>query len=162
MEKCPCGLDKLFSECCEPLINNAETAQTAEALMRARYSAFVKSKIDFILNTIHPEKKAQHDERTLRNWAQKSEWISIEILRTEKGEISDTEGEVEFIAKYRRKGKKEAHHEIAFFKKDEGKWLFYDGQAPTPEQYVRENSKVGRNDPCPCGSGKKYKKCCSK
>ena len=31
-------------------------------------------------------------------------------------------------------------------------------EAHTP--YVREASKVGRNDPCPCGSGKKYKKCC--
>ena len=27
---------------------------------------------------------------------------------------------------------------------------------------VRETPKVGRNDPCPCGSGKKYKKCCGK
>ena len=29
-----------------------------------------------------------------------------------------------------------------------------------PETYVREGPKIGRNDPCPCGSGKKYKKCC--
>ena len=29
-----------------------------------------------------------------------------------------------------------------------------------PETYVRPEPKVGRNDPCPCGSGKKYKKCC--
>jgi len=28
------------------------------------------------------------------------------------------------------------------------------------EPYVREEPKVGRNDVCPCGSGKKYKKCC--
>jgi uncharacterized protein YecA (UPF0149 family) len=28
------------------------------------------------------------------------------------------------------------------------------------ETYRREKPKVGRNDPCPCGSGKKYKKCC--
>jgi preprotein translocase subunit SecA len=32
--------------------------------------------------------------------------------------------------------------------------------APPPKQ--RQNKKVGRNDPCPCGSGKKYKKCCGK
>lgn len=29
-----------------------------------------------------------------------------------------------------------------------------------PETYVRAEPKIGRNDPCPCGSGKKYKKCC--
>jgi len=29
-------------------------------------------------------------------------------------------------------------------------------------QKVREHEKIGRNDPCPCGSGKKYKNCCLK
>ncbi len=162
MEKCPCGSGKSFSTCCEPIITGTESAQTAVELMRARYSAFVTSKIEFILDTIHPEKKAQHDERTLRSWAEKSQWLSIEILRTEKGGPSDTEGQVEFIARYRRKEKKEAHHEIASFKKNDNRWFFYDGEAPNPEQYVREQAKVGRNDPCPCGSGKKFKKCCSK
>lgn len=27
---------------------------------------------------------------------------------------------------------------------------------------IRKEKKIGRNDPCPCGSGKKYKKCCGK
>ncbi|NWN92422.1 preprotein translocase subunit SecA [Marinobacter adhaerens] len=35
------------------------------------------------------------------------------------------------------------------------------GQA-TPETFVRQERKVGRNEPCPCGSGKKYKQCCGK
>jgi len=40
----------------------------------------------------------------------------------------------------------------------------YEGQLPeeTAHTYKREEPKVGRNDPCPCGSGKKYKKCCGK
>jgi preprotein translocase subunit SecA len=40
----------------------------------------------------------------------------------------------------------------------------YEGQLPQGkvETYKRETPKVGRNDPCPCGSGKKYKKCCGK
>ena len=33
-------------------------------------------------------------------------------------------------------------------------------QAPAPATVRRTAEKVGRNDPCPCGSGKKYKKCC--
>ncbi|MBU1276081.1 MAG: preprotein translocase subunit SecA [Proteobacteria bacterium] len=36
------------------------------------------------------------------------------------------------------------------------------GDASQPEPAQREGKKVGRNDPCPCGSGKKYKKCCGK
>ena len=35
-------------------------------------------------------------------------------------------------------------------------------QPPTIEPFVRSQSKVGRNDPCPCGSGRKYKQCCGK
>lgn len=35
-------------------------------------------------------------------------------------------------------------------------------QMSTQQPYIRENPKVGRNDSCPCGSGKKYKKCCGK
>ena len=34
-----------------------------------------------------------------------------------------------------------------------------DGEAPAP---VKADRKVGRNDPCPCGSGKKYKNCCGR
>ncbi|MGH7393345.1 MAG: SEC-C metal-binding domain-containing protein, partial [Candidatus Rokuibacteriota bacterium] len=32
--------------------------------------------------------------------------------------------------------------------------------APRPAPRTASGEKVGRNDPCPCGSGKKYKKCC--
>ncbi|MDQ5980957.1 MAG: motif domain protein, partial [Verrucomicrobiota bacterium] len=50
--------------------------------------------------------------------------------------------------------------EIALFGRDEGRWV-YTGQVDEPGKTVRrETPKVGRNDPCPCGSGKKYKKCC--
>ncbi len=31
---------------------------------------------------------------------------------------------------------------------------------PTPVQMARKPPKVGRNEPCPCGSGRKFKKCC--
>lgn len=36
------------------------------------------------------------------------------------------------------------------------------GEAPFADPYVRTEKKVGRNDPCPCGSGKKYKHCCGR
>ena len=47
-------------------------------------------------------------------------------------------------------------------KRDEGEWegdYGYD-EMFHPDTYVRAEPKIGRNDPCPCGSGKKYKKCC--
>ena len=47
METCPCGSAKPYSQCCEPLIRG-ERALTPEALMRARYSAYVNTEVDFI------------------------------------------------------------------------------------------------------------------
>jgi SEC-C motif-containing protein len=68
-------------------------------------------------------------------------------------------GTVEFVARYRQGGKVFAHHEQASFRKADGRWLYVDGTInPKPAQ--RFAAKVGRNDPCPCGSGQKYKKCC--
>jgi preprotein translocase subunit SecA len=35
-------------------------------------------------------------------------------------------------------------------------------EAARAPQVRRQGEKIGRNDPCPCGSGKKYKRCCGK
>ena len=72
----------------------------------------------------------------------------------------DVAGRPEFVARYRTKGELQEHHEIATFVKEEGRWYFLDATTPAAETFVREAPKVGRNDPCPCGSGKKFKKCC--
>ena len=162
METCPCGSNKQYNDCCEPILTGASSAQTAEDLMRSRYTAFTKGKVDYLLQSLHPDKRDQHEERTIRNWAMKSEWIGLEIIETEKGMPEDTEGKVELIARYRQKGRRENHHELAEFKKEDDTWYFYDGQAVIAEQFVRAEPKVGRNDPCICGSGKKYKKCCGR
>ena len=45
---------------------------------------------------------------------------------------------------------------------DEGEFFGNREDTFTVKPYVRETPKIGRNDPCPCGSGKKYKKCCGK
>ena len=71
----------------------------------------------------------------------------------------DDEGIVEFKAHYESKGIKNIHHEVSEFQRKDGQWYFIDGQVIT-NQIVRSAPKVGRNDPCPCGSGKKNKKCC--
>jgi SEC-C motif-containing protein len=80
------------------------------------------------------------------------------IVSTDKGGSEDSEGTVEFIATYVLDGLRDSHHEISHFVKTDGVWLYESGEM-IPETVVREGPKVGRNDPCPCGSGKKYKKC---
>jgi len=161
METCPCGSGKAFSECCESLIQGGEDAQTAEALMRSRYTAHVKLDFDYVHDTLHPSKRKEEDRKGA-DWSKNFEWQSLEVVRTEAGGPDDETGIVEFIAKYRKKGTAYAHHEIAEFAKEEGRWYFVDGETPKTVQSIRKSPKIGRNAPCPCGSGKKYKKCCGR
>jgi len=162
MEDCPCGSAEAYSKCCEPLILGQQQAQTAEALMRARYTAHVKTAVDYIYETTHPKKRDSVDRQSVEAWSKKSEWLGLEIIETEAGGPEDSKGTVEFVARYREKGKKVEHREIAEFQKSNDQWYFLDGRPPKVTQTIRTEPKIGRNDPCPCGSGKKYKKCCLK
>ena len=162
MANCLCGSTESFKTCCGPLLSGEKSADTAEALMRSRYTAYARTAIDYLLSTTHPAKKGAYDADAMRSWAEESDWQGLEIISTEKGGPDDDTGRVEFIARYSEKGKSREHHEIADFKKQNGKWYFYDGRAPRTETYIRKEPKIGRNDPCPCNSGKKYKKCCGR
>ncbi len=162
MNACPCGSAIDLTECCGPLHDGTRDAATAEALMRARYSAFATGRVEYIMNTVHPEKQDEHEPESTRAWATESEWLGLEIIDTQAGQADDDEGIVEFVAQYRTAdGELIRHHEIASFARVEGTWFFHDGQ-PAPQATVRrQEPKVGRNDACPCGSGRKYKKCCA-
>ena len=162
MGNCPCGSEIDYSECCNPLIHENKPALTAEALMRSRYTAFTEAAVDYIRATTHPDHRAQFDSNAIRDWAENSQWQGLEILNTTAGMEADETGEVEFIATYTQKGIETKHHENSQFRKKDGRWFFYDGEMVKPKPVTRENPKIGRNAPCPCGSGKKYKKCCGK
>ncbi|MBQ2315416.1 MAG: YchJ family protein [Treponema sp.] len=158
---CPCGSGKKYADCCEAIIKGTIKAPTAEALMRARYTAYVKHEIDFIINSCEKgEKIAEIDRKATEDWSKNSTWHGLKILRTEPGKEPDTEI-VEFEATYTQKGIRDVHHEIGGFKKINGEWFYSEGLI-RPTTVVREGRKVGRNEPCPCGSGKKYKNCCGK
>lgn len=162
MSECPCGSGKAYSACCEPIINGTKKAATAESLMRARYTAYVVHEIDFIIDTCKEgEGRGDIDRKATEDWSNQSTWHGLKILRTEKGTENDSEGIVEFEADYTLRGMRDKHHETASFKKVNGEWLYTTGNLKTTT-VRREGKKVGRNDPCPCGSGKKYKQCCGK
>lgn len=160
MSLCPCGNDLEYSECCEKYISGQSLAPTAEALMRSRYSAYVKQNIDYIAATHDPKDDHEFDAKAAQEWASNSEWLGLEIRSVKKGQESDTEGTVEFIANYNISGRACKHHEIANFIKDGNRWIYTDGTILSGETVKRDSPKIGRNDPCLCGSGKKYKKCC--
>jgi SEC-C motif-containing protein len=169
---CPCGTESPFEECCGPFLFGEKFPETAEQLMRSRYTAYVKADIKYLENTMVPESREDFDPIETRQWAESSTWKGLKILDTREGGTSDTTGMVEFTATYEKEGQGIDHHEVSQFRKNkEGRWLFVDGEAHThpegeehhetpPKPIVRDRPKVGRNEPCPCGSNKKYKKCC--
>jgi SEC-C motif-containing protein len=131
--------------------------------MRSRYSAYVEHAIDYIINTCVHRGKDDIDYQSTRDWSEKSTWLGLKIISSEKGGIADTEGTVEFEASYESDGLKDIHHETAKFKREgvDGTWLYDEGHV-IPQTIFRTTPKVGRNDPCSCGSGKKYKHCCGR
>ncbi len=160
MGACPCGSEKAFDRCCEPLLKKQRQADTAEELMRSRYTAYTRANVGYIVETTHPDVRDELDERGIRSWAEKSEWLGLDIQDSSGGGAEDTEGSIEFIASYSEKNNKKIHHEQAHFEKVDGVWYFKDGVLVKPKQFIRSEPKIGRNEPCPCKSGKKYKKCC--
>ncbi len=162
MSDCYCGSGKQYSECCELNIKGESVPETAEALMRSRYSAYVVGEIDYIHSTLHPDHRADHDLDAARKWSRDSEWLGLEIISTSNGGKDDSTGVVEFKAGYRDKSGTHYAHEVSQFEKIDGKWVYVDGEMPKTETFRNKEKKVGRNDPCPCGSGKKYKKCCGR
>jgi len=160
MSDCPCCSGRAYEECCEPLLLGRTRAETAEALMRSRYSAYTLAEIDYLYRTSGPRVRREFDAESCRKWAQSAEWTGFEMLRSEAGGARDEAGEIEFVAHYSVKDAPFDHHEIATFGRVNGEWCFLDGKIIGPPPVRRESPKVGRNDPCPCGSGQKYKKCC--
>lgn len=157
MSLCPCCSEKEFDSCCGPYLEGIAQAPTAEALMRSRYTAHVLRKYPYLLSSCHSDTRPEDEEfegdTDIR-------WTGMEILRTERGGVDDSEGIVEFIASYQVKGKPGRVHEIGSFVREDGQWFYVEGDI-VPQAPVR-STKIGRNEPCPCNSGKKYKKCCGK
>jgi len=159
MDPCPCGSNISYDSCCRPLIKGEQKASTAEQLMRSRYSAYVKKEMEYILASLHPDSRADYDEKSSRAWAESALWHGIKILKTVAGGADDNEGQVEFLVSFTEKGLRQEHHELSSFRKKDGTWYFAAGKT-MPKPVSRAALKTGRNDPCPCNSGKKYKKCC--
>lgn len=159
---CICGIGESTETCCGPIIKGERPAPTAEALMRSRYTAYVLGEVDYILDSLHPEHRQDVDRDATETWSKSAKWKSLEVVSSEAGTAADDEGTVEFVARFELNGVAQEHRERAKFAKHHGRWYYVDGDVIGGKPVVREGPRIGRNDPCPCGSGKKYKKCCGK
>lgn len=132
MSQCPCQSGKEYQACCGPIIGGSQTAPTAEALMRSRYTAFATGEIDYLKKSLHPDHRADFDPASTRDVADNSEWISLQIIGTSGGGKDDREGTVEFIATFRRQGATYRHHEVGQFNRHNGAWYYTDGELVMP------------------------------
>lgn len=159
MTSCVCGSGLPFDRCCGPLLSGLRPAPTAEALMRSRYTAYTRGEMDYLLSTHDPETRADFDRAGSERWAVESQWMGLRILATERGGEDDDTGVVEFVARFRTGGafgREDLHHERSLFVRRGGRWYYADAETRAP---AVEAPKAGRNAPCPCGSGQKYKRC---
>lgn len=175
---CPCGSQQPFTQCCQPLLSGAQPAATPEALMRSRYSAHATGHAEYVIATYHSSRCAAEFREDIEQACRDVCWQSLEIIDTTPASSAitarDQEGWVEFIAHFTEDEQSGSLHERSRFVRENGLWRYIDGTMPTPttaeptelaiparNMPVRNSAaQTGRNDPCPCGSGKKFKKCC--
>ena len=122
MAGCYCGKDTSFEQCCGPIIDHREKAETAEQLMRSRYSAFVVQDERWLLESWHAETRPSRVR-----FDNKQQWIGLQIKNTQKGSKQDSTGEVEFVARFKVDGKAVRLHENSRFEFIEGQWFYKDG-----------------------------------
>ncbi len=153
--QCYCESGRVFADCCAPILAGSCPAPTAEALMRSRYTANVLKDTAYLLKTWHPSTRLQSmDAGNIPTWC------GLTVLAVQQGREGDDHGMVEFRALYRSITGTGVLHERSRFLCENGRWYYVDGELI--ETGAQQSGKTGRNEPCPCGSGKKHKKCCLK
>jgi len=147
-QQCPCISGQSYRTCCAPLHEGAITAQSAEQLMRSRYSAFVLGLASYLVSTLHPDKRQADEELLLKQTIEQTHWLGLQIVSHQSHQNTAT---VEFIAFYQENEIEQLHEKSNFIKLDK-QWFYIDGQFLPP-------IKLTRNQECFCGSGKKFKHC---
>lgn len=147
---CPCGLG-LYQQCCAPLHLGNSQAQSAEQLMRSRYSAFAKHDVHYILKTTALGQQSALDAVAIADWAKSNQWLQLQIIQSNE-KLDKHHAQVEFKAHYHDGKQAQIHHEVSHFVKFQQQWYFLD---PTTDQQITMKQK------CICGSGKKFKQCCA-
>ena len=148
---CYCGSQKRYKECCYPFISGSLKPESPKQLMRSRYSAFCIKDVGYLISTHHPSKQEINERELLMQTMHGTQWLGLKVLKTDKSQINQGVGYVEFVAFYKN-SKIEQLHENSKFIYENGQWYYLDG-------VILEPLKFARNELCWCGSLKKYKRC---
>ncbi len=156
-----------YSECCQPLHQGSKQADTSEALMRSRYSAFVLVLTDYIIKTTLPAQQALLDRQAIKAWAEQTRWAGLEII-DHSPKVGKRHAQVEFKAYYYQdelgSPSLSAHHELSTFVKIKDRKSSSKDEATGAESWYfldpTVNLKLTQKQPCICGSQEKVKRCC--
>ncbi len=148
--QCPCQSGLRYEDCCGRFISGQESPQTAQQLMRSRYSAYVVKQAEYLRETWYPSYRPAEF-----NLDDSIHWVKLDII---DALIRGQEAEVEFEALFLAKGQIDGLHERSRFVYENGRWFYTTGTL-MPIRF--KPWKPGRNESCPCGSGHKFKRCCA-
>lgn len=155
MKPCPCTSGRSYSDCCGKFISGKAPAPTSEALMRSRYTAYTQADMDYIERTMKGKALEGFNKQDVMRWASGVKWLGLDVIDALE---ESPKGWVEFKAHFLQGNQKQILHERSEFLLEGGCWYYIDGTSP--KAIPVKTSKMGRNDLCPCGSQKKFKKCC--
>lgn len=154
MSKCLCGSEKAYEECCG-IYHEGKFAPTPETLMRSRYTAYAMADMDYIVKTMKGKPLQNFEKESVRKWALSVVWRSLSVLKA--FQENEKIGFVEFIAEYFEGDKIKVIHEVSEFHREDEIWYYVDGVHPKGS--LSKSKNVSRNEPCPCGSERKFKNC---
>ena len=153
--RCFCCSSLSFAQCCKPFIDGIKAPDSAEQLMRSRFSAYAVHNYEYVLNTYSNDKQQGLSAQQLKDSADGANWFALTIHRPSKEQQNDNT--VEFTAFYFENKNVFQLHETSRFIKENGLWRYHDGTLHDDCGKV----KYGRNLPCLCASNKKFKQCCA-
>ena len=153
---CLCGSGVTYGDCCQPFHSGETIPATAQALMRSRYTAYALHDGTYLQATWDATKRPERIDFSREN----IEWLRLEITETKKGGVQDSKGLVTFKAYYSQEGEEYVMNEISRFTKHDGRWFYLDGTIKAIGK-IGGQVNLGKNAPCSCGSGKKFKRCCA-
>lgn len=161
---CPCGSGESYARCCQVVISGHGDKLFAEALMRARFTAYRMRNVEFLLGSWHPSTRPPSldlNDDIL--------WRRLHVLASDS---SDDYAFVEFVATAWHHDEQQPQawlmHERSRFQRvpnagdttaHKDRWQYLDGKTLRNGSFTK--LRIGRQSPCPCGSGKKSKHCCA-
>jgi SEC-C motif-containing protein len=124
---CPCTSKKPYDRCCGPYHSGAAFPETAEQLMRSRFSAYALAKVDYLIATRPEAKRAEEDRAELQQYCRSVSCVGLKIVSSELGGKADNTGSVTFHASIQANGRRSLHIETSSFLREHGTWVYVDG-----------------------------------